>query len=371
MKVSVMKHHPREKNTQGIIKLMSKLSYGRVFVSMPSTPLTPRAFIENPRVTDYKIQDGVMRKHGILPLNECTLSPFDHGNLYGDGIFEGILIRHGQVYKFKEHLKRLQSSAKKLGIKLPYSLEELAKFTLETARTAKIKKSDTGYVRLVVTRGIGNLGIDPRKCVGATVYIIVAQVTLYPKEKYKTGIHMGIAKTMRRPGKNVLDPTVKSLNYLNNIQALREGVIASNDKTIMEALELTHRGYVAEATADNLFIVDNSAKKPILYTAVDDYALKGITRSSIIDFAKNLKIKTVKSATLLPEDLLGRDKEVFLTGTAAGVMPVVKFHNKKIGNGRPGRVTLNLMKAHQQDQKNPRSGLSLKATKAQIKKYVK
>jgi len=364
-----MKRQKKESHTQSIIRLMKKLSYGRVFVSMPVTPLTPKSFLTNKNITNHKKQNSIQRKHGIVSLNECPLSPFDHGNLYGDGIFEGILIKHGHIYKLKEHLQRLQESAKNLGIKLPYSNQEFAQHILTTAKKANIKKSTTGYIRLVVTRGIGNLGIDPRKCIAPTVYIIVAEVSLYPKEKYTTGIHMGIAKTTRRPDKSMLDPTIKSLNYLNNIQSIREGVLAKKDKTLMEVLLLTHRGYVAEASADNLFIVDN--KNKTLYTAVDEYALKGITRDSIIQFAKKLKIKVVKSKTLLPEDLLGKDKEVFLTGTAAGVMPVVKFDNKKIGSGKPGLVTKKLITLYKQDQKNKRSGLSLTASKKQIKKYLK
>jgi len=366
-----MKYHPQqEKQNKNILKLMKKLSFGRVFLSMPVTPLTPRAFLDNPKVKKAKTQNGIERRHAILNLNECTLSCFDHGNLYGDGLFEGILIRHGQVYKLKEHLKRLQRSANSLGIKLPYSNQEFANHILQTAKQANIKQQDTGYIRLVVTRGIGNLGIDPRKCIAPTVYIIVAQVSLYPKEKYSTGIHMSLNKEVRRPDKTIMDPTVKSLNYINNIQAVRTGIIAKKDKSIMETLELTQKGYVAEASADNVFMVDKS-KKPTLYTAVDDYALKGITRDSIIQFAKSIKIKTIKSPKLLPKDLLGKDKEVFLTGTAAGVMPVVKFNNKKVGNGKPGTITKKLINLHKQDQKNKKSGLSLNATKAQVKKYLK
>lgn len=358
-----------QKRQKEVLALMKKLSKGRVFVSMPVTPLTPKYFLGHNQVTSAGRKEGIERRHGILPFDECPLSPFDHGNLYGDGVFEGILIRHGQVYKLKEHLLRLRRSAKKMGIKLPYSIREFAAHTLETANAAAIKKTDTGYIRLVVTRGIGNLGIDPLKCVAPTVYIIIAQISLYPKEKYKTGIHMSVAKTMRRPSRDVLDPTVKSLNYVNNIQAVREGVTNNPDKTVMEVLELTHKGYVAEASADNLFIVDKSGKRPVLYTAVDDYALCGITRQSIIEFAQKRKIKTIKSATLLPEDLLGKDKEVFLTGTAAGVMPVVRFDNKKVGKGVPGPITKLLIADHAKDQKNPRSGLSLKANSAAIKRY--
>jgi len=352
-----------------VISLMNSLSAGRVFVSMPVTPLTPKYFLEHQNVKKATKKQGIQRCHGILKLNECALSPFDHGNLYGDGLFEGILIKHGQVYKLKEHLKRLSRSANKLGITRPYSSQQFASHILDTAKAANIKKTDTGYIRLVVTRGIGNLGIDPLKCLAPTVYIIIAKISLYPAKKYKTGIHMSIAKKTRRPSSQVLDPTVKSLNYINNIQAVIEGVTNNPDKSVMEVLELTHKGFVAEASADNIFIVDRSEKQPIIYTPVDGYALNGITRQSILTYAKKLKIKTIKSATLLPEDLLGPKKEVFLTGTAAGIMPVVMFDKMPVGNKRPGPITKKLILIHKKDQKNPRNGLSLNSTKTQLKKY--
>ncbi|HLC85606.1 MAG TPA: aminotransferase class IV [Candidatus Nanoarchaeia archaeon] len=358
---------PHEK--KAVLALMQKLSSGRAFVSMPVTPLTPKWFWEHPAVSDAKTKEGVERRHGILKFDECALSPFDHGGLYGDGVFEGILIKHEQVYKLRDHLERLERSARGIGLELPYSKSQFASHLIETAREAGITSKQTAYVRLVVTRGIGNLGIDPRKCLAPTVYIIVYEIALYPKKNYQTGIHLSVAKNVRRPDKSVLDPTVKSLNYLNNIQAVREGVIDNPDKTVMEVLELTHRGYVAEASADNLFIVDKSGKKPVLLTAADDYALEGITRASIISWAKKSGIEVVKSSTLLPEDLLG-NKEVFLTGTAAGVIPVVKFDGKKIGTGRPGPMTKRFMAMHAKDQKNPRSGLSLKASKHQISSYL-
>ena len=267
-----------------------------------------------------------------VPKSEAKISVFDHGLLYGDGVFEGIRSYGGLVFKLKEHLKRLWESAHTLMLEIPMSEKEMEKAIVETLRRNQLKDA---YIRVVVTRGVGDLGLDPAKCKRATVFIITDKITLYPESLYRQGLEIITVPTVRNLPEAV-NPSIKSLNYLNNILAK----IEAKNSGCMEALMLNAQGYVAECTGDNIFMVKCQALlTPPTYLG----ALKGITRGAILEIAAAQKM-TFEERLLTRHDLFNAD-EVFLTGTAAEVIPVVKIDGRKIGAGKPGPVTGRLLKA--------------------------
>lgn len=267
--------------------------------------------------------------------NEAKISVFDHGMLYGDGVFEGIRFYNGKVFRLKEHVKRLYDSAKAICLNIPLTPEEMAEALLETIRQNELKD---GYVRLVVTRGVGDLGLNPLLCPKASVVIIAAKITLYPEEMYKNGLSV-ITCATRRISHGALSPMVKSLNYLNNVLAKIEAQQAGAG----EGLMLNEQGYVAECTGDNIFTM----KDGVLQTPpISSGALAGITREVVLEIAQKEGIK-VTEPNMTRYDIYTAD-ECFLTGTAAEVIPVVKLDTRVIGTGKPGPVTLGLIeKFHQ------------------------
>ncbi|EMT37983.1 branched-chain amino acid aminotransferase, group I [Thermoanaerobacter thermohydrosulfuricus WC1] len=257
---------------------------------------------------------------------KASVSVFDHGYLYGDGIFEGIRAYDGVIFKLDEHLKRLYSMAKALLLDIPMTMEEMKEKVVETVRVNNLRDA---YIRLVVSRGKGDLGLDPYKCPKPTVVIIADKITLYPESMYQNGLKI-ITSTYRRNSIQALDPQIKSLNYLNNILAKIEAVKAGYP----EALILNQEGYVAECTGDNIFIVSNGT----LYSPPSTVgALGGITRATVIDIAKQLGIP-FKERYFSLFNVYTAD-ECFLTGTAAEAIPVVEVDHRVIGDGKPGPIT--------------------------------
>lgn len=264
--------------------------------------------------------------------DEACISVFDHGLLYGDGVFEGIRIYSGRIFKVKEHIKRLYMSAKAIHLDLPFTIEKMEETVTECVRTNKTKN---GYIRLVVTRGNGDLGISPVTCEKATVIIIVADIKLYPEEYYTKGIKIITAST-RRLHPDGIDPRIKSLNYLNNILAKIQAAQAG----CLEAVMLNQEGYVTECTGDNIFIIVNGE---LLTPSPVCGALNGITRQTVIELAESTGMQT-SSLFLTQYDLYTAD-ECFLTGSGAEIIPVIKIDGIMVGNGKPGIVTEKLMQA--------------------------
>ena len=262
--------------------------------------------------------------------NKAKISVFDHGLLYGDGVFEGIRSYKRLVFKLEEHIERLYMSAKAITLKIPIGKRAMIKAITDTL---KVNGLDDAYIRLVVTRGPGDLGLDPRKCRdGGVIFIITDKIALYPRKFYKKGLHIISAKT-RKNYKNALDPNIKSLNYLNNILARIDAI----KKNAPEAIMLTHDDYIAECTGDNIFIV----KKGVLITPPRGISLKGITQEAVIGIAGRLKVPFKEKNMRLPE--VYASDECFLTGTAAEIVPVTRVDNRVIGNGSPGPITLRLL----------------------------
>ncbi|MFA6216906.1 MAG: branched-chain-amino-acid transaminase [Candidatus Omnitrophota bacterium] len=263
---------------------------------------------------------------------DAKISVFDHGLLYGDGVFEGIRAYNRLVFKLQEHIERLFESAHTIMLKMPLSKEALKK---EVIRTLKVNKLDDAYIRLVVTRGEGDLGLDPRKCIGAATIVIIAdKIKLYPEKFYQEGLAIVTVPTVRNLPE-ALNPQIKSLNYLNNILAKIEAVNAGCDEAIM----LDSLGFVAECTGDNIFIV----KRGELYTPPQCMGtLRGITRDSVLEIAKKAKIPVHEHVITRHEVYIS--DECFLTGTAAEIIPVVKVDGRVIGQGKPGALTLSLTK---------------------------
>jgi branched-chain amino acid aminotransferase len=260
---------------------------------------------------------------------DAKISVFDHGLLYGDGIFEGIRAYNGRVFKLKEHIERLFASAKAILLQIPLSPAELTRATVETCRENQIRD---GYIRLVVTRGAGTLGLNPNRCKNPSVIIIADKIQLYPPELYERGMEIVTVPTVRNLH-SALNPAIKSLNYLNNILAK----IEANNAGVEEAVMLNAEGFVAECTGDNLFIVKNGA----LFTPpLSAGALYGITRRTVIELAEKAGLK-VAEPNLTRYDLFNAD-ECFLTGTGAEIVPVVKIDGRVIGAGKPGPITRRL-----------------------------
>ncbi|MCL4203230.1 MAG: branched-chain-amino-acid transaminase [Pirellulaceae bacterium] len=262
--------------------------------------------------------------------DDAKISVYDHGLLYGDGVFEGMRIYGGKVFRMQEHLDRLWNSAKAIWLEIPMTPGDLAKAIDETVAANGLVD---GYVRLVVTRGAGTLGLDPNRTSNPRVIIIADKITLYPQEYYENGLEIITVSTMRNHPA-ALSPRVKSLNYLNNILAKIEGLQAGCE----EALMLNHKGEVAECTGDNLFLVKRGQ---LLTPPIDAGILEGITRAVVIELATEAGIP-VREIPLTRHDVYIAD-ECFLTGSAAEVVPVVKVDSRRIGDGRPGPVTRQLM----------------------------
>lgn len=265
----------------------------------------------------------------LLERDKAVVSVFDHGLLYGDGVFEGIRIYNNLIFRLNEHIDRLYRSAEAIELKIGMTKDKMCEAVIGTTRANGLAD---GYIRLVVTRGPGDLGLDPRKCKKATIFIIADKIALYPKEFYQKGLEIVTAKT-RRNYPQSLDPRIKSLNYLNNILAKVEAIKAGTDEAIM----LTHDGYVAECTGDNIFIVKGG---DLMTPPVSVGALEGITRDAVISLARKAGVR-FSEKMLRMDDLYGSD-EVFLTGTAAEIIPVIAIDKRKIGSGSPGRLTLKL-----------------------------
>jgi len=260
---------------------------------------------------------------------DAKVSVFDHGLLYGDGVFEGIRAYHGRVFKLKEHIDRLFCSAKAILLKIPMSHAQIMRATVETCRKNNIRD---GYVRLVVTRGRGTLGLNPNRCKNPSVIIIADKIQLYPPEFYRRGLDIITVPTTRNLH-SALNPAIKSLNYLNNILAK----IEANNAGVEEAVMLNAEGFVAECTGDNLFIVKNGE----LFTPpLSAGALYGITRQTVMELAGEAGLK-VSEPNLTRYDLFNAD-ECFLTGTGAEIVPVVKIDGRVIGTGKPGPITRRL-----------------------------
>jgi branched-chain amino acid aminotransferase len=260
---------------------------------------------------------------------DAKVSVYDHGLLYGDGVFEGIRVYDAKIFRLREHIDRLYDSARHISLEIPLTKEQMAEAMQSTVR-ANHKRD--AYIRALVTRGAGTLGIDPRNTSDPQVIIIVDDISLYPKELYEHGLNVVIASTIRvHP--SALDARVKSLNYLNNIMAKMEAIQAG----CFEAVMLNHEGKVAECAADNIFIV----KAGVVRTPpLDAGILGGITRGAVIELARGADMPT-EEASLTRHDLYTAD-EFFLTGTGAEIIPVVRCDGRPIGNGKPGPVTKQL-----------------------------
>jgi len=257
---------------------------------------------------------------------QAKISVFDHGLLYGDGVFEGIRAYNGRVFKLKEHIERLYCSAKAILLEIPLSPEAVTRAVVETCRRNRIRN---GYVRLLVTRGVGTLGLNPNRCKRPSVIIIAGTIQLYPPEYYEKGLEIVTVPTTRNLH-SAVNPAIKSLNYLNNILAKIEANIAG----VEEAIMLNAEGYIAECTGDNLFIVKGGQMlTPPLYAG----ALYGITRGTVMDLAREAGLP-VTELNLTRYDVFNAD-ECFLTGTGAEIIPVVKVDGRVIGSGKPGAIT--------------------------------
>ncbi|OHB46796.1 MAG: branched-chain-amino-acid transaminase [Planctomycetes bacterium RIFOXYD2_FULL_41_16] len=277
----------------------------------------------------------------IVPQEDAKISVFDHGLLYGDGVFEGIRAYNGKIFTLDEHLDRLYDSATAISLKIPITKAEMAEAIKKTMKANNLADS---YIRLVVTRGVGKLGLDPNKCATPQIIIITDTIELYPKALYEKGLDIVTVTTIRNHF-SALDPKIKSLNYLNNILAKVESIQAGAG----EALMLNKDGYVAECAGDNVFIFKNN----ILRTPPSSAGiLVGITRNVVMKLATEMGVQ-VREELMTRYDLYIAD-ECFLTGTAAEIIPVVKIDGRTIGTGKPGKLTLDLLKRYRDLTQNGR-----------------
>jgi branched-chain amino acid aminotransferase len=268
----------------------------------------------------------------LLSQQDAKISVFDHGLLYGDGVFEGIRIYHGRIFRLTEHLERLYESARSICMEIPIPLAEMEAATLATVAANNLQD---GYIRLVITRGVGSLGLNPFQCPRPSIIIIANSISLYSPERYEKGLNL-ITCATRRPTPAALSPQVKSLNYLNNVMAKIEAIQAGCEEGIM----LNEQGYVAECTGDNVFIV----KRGQVFTPpIAAGALDGITRQAVIELIDKLGL-SCSEKMMTRHDLFTAD-ECFLTGTAAEVIPAVQLDRRIIGSGQPGPVTLQVVAA--------------------------
>jgi branched-chain amino acid aminotransferase len=268
----------------------------------------------------------------LFDKEDAKISVYDHGLLYGDGVFEGIRVYSGRIFKIEDHLTRLWESAKTIRLTIPYTRDEI---TAALHQTIKANNFTDCYVRLVITRGPGYLGLNPNKCPRPTAIVIADTIEMYPKEMYEKGMAVITASVIRNHP-NAISPRVKSLNYLNNILAR----IEASDAGVPEAIMLNHEGNVAECTADNIFIARGGT---ICTPTITDGILEGITRNVVLDLCRQLNIPAVEK-TLQRHDLYIAD-ECFLTGSAAEVVPITKIDGRLIGTGAPGPLTQQIMTA--------------------------
>lgn len=276
--------------------------------------------------------------------DEAKISVFDHGLLYGDGIFEGIRAYNGRVFHLDDHTTRLYNSAKGILLEIPMTMDEMNKAIVETVRRTGLKDA---YIRVLVTRGVGDLGLDLKKCPKATVVIIADKIALYPEEAYQRGLKLMVSHLRRTPA-DTLSPSIKSLNYLNNVLARAEASRANCD----EAILLNREGYVSECSGDNIFFIRNGElfTSPV-YTGI----LEGITRNVTMDLArKKLGMKVIEQVFTVPE--LYRADEVFVTGSGAEIIGVIFVNGRMIADGKPGSITARLIKEFRAYAKTPESG---------------
>lgn len=267
--------------------------------------------------------------------NKATVSVYDHGFLYGDGVFEGIRVYNGRIFKLDDHIKRLYHSAISIFLKIPIPQAKMKQLLIETCRRSGLKDI---YVRLVVSRGPGDFGLDPRKCFAPTILIIADQIALYPPEKYKNGLKV-MTSSVRRNRPDTVNAQIKSLNYLNNILAKIETFKYGADEAIM----LNDEGYVSEATADNIFIIKNSRKlyTPPAYLGI----LEGITRGTVMGIAEKMGYKVIEEPFTVHD--IYTAEECFLTGSGAELIPVIEIDERPVGDGKPGKHFLKLLAAYQ------------------------
>lgn len=279
----------------------------------------------------------------FVPKKDAKISVWDHGLLYGDGVYEAIRVYDGNIFKLREHIDRLYNSAKAIKIEIPMTKEKLLEAVVELVRRNKLKN---GYLRIIVTRGVGLMGVDPRNCEKPTI-IIMSEL----REALFGGKPISvIISSIRRFPSQCLDPKIKSLNYLNNVLAKIQAIEAGADDAIMLNME----GYVAEAVTENIFVV----RKNVVYTPpLEAGILEGITRNVVIEIAKNLGLE-VREENLTIYDLYTAD-EIFLTGTAAEITPVVKVDGRSIGNGEPGPVFKKILEEYKKIVKDPRFGVKV------------
>jgi branched-chain amino acid aminotransferase len=309
---------------------------GAAVIDEPEQETTAKAPVKPAVETQKKMAPAPARELTIfldgkfVPESEAKVSVFDHGLLYGDGIFEGIRFYNGRVFRLEEHHDRLWDSARSICLDIPMTRAEMTEALLETIRRNDLRE---GYIRQIVTRGVGNLGLNPAQCKRPSVIIIATTIALYPKEVCERGLTVVTCAT-RRTGAAALNPAVKSLNYLNNVMARIEANLAGAD----EALMLNDAGNVAECTADNVFII----KRGQIFTPpIAAGALRGITRSVVFEIAAELGLK-ITETDITRHDVFVAD-ECFLTGTAAEVIPVVKADARPIGTGKPGSITMRMI----------------------------
>lgn len=285
---------------------------------MVENPFTPRA--------DMLVWFGTQ----IVPVGEARVSVFDHALLYGDGVFEGIRVYNGAIFKEPEHVARLFESAKAIRLEVPMPPEQVSAAMHETLQANGI--DGDGYIRLVLTRGVGSLGISTKHTACPTLIVIADKIALYPPEVYQRGLRC-VVSSITRNSTNSTSPRVKSLNYLNNIMAKLEAQDAGADEAIM----LNSDGHLCECTGDNIFLL---RRGELLTPATSEGILEGITRGLVIELARKRGI-TVRETSLLRHDLYVAE-EIFGTGTAAEVVPIVEVDKRPVGNGKPGRLTMQL-----------------------------
>jgi len=285
----------------------------------------------NPDFLESPVQMKIYIDGAFLPESEAKISVFDHGLLYGDGVFEGIRFYNGRVFRLEEHFDRLWDSAQAISLTIPLTREEMTEALLESVRQNELRD---GYIRLIVTRGIGNLGLNPENCKRSSVIIIAASIALYPEEQYQRGLDVITCGT-RRISPAALSGQVKSLNYLNNILAKIEAMQAGAG----EGLMLNEQGYVAECTGDNIFVLKRGK---IATPPISAGGLRGITRDVVIEIAEDFGIP-VHEPDLTRYDIYTAE-ECFLTGTAAEIIPVISLDKRVIGSGKPGPVTARFIK---------------------------
>jgi len=281
------------------------------------------------------------------PKLEAKISVYDHGFLYGDGVFEGIRAYNGSVFKLKEHIDRLYSSARVIMLEIPMTKEEMINAVIETLKKNNLTEA---YIRLVVSRGLGDLGLDPRKCPKPTIIIITDRIKLHGGGAKEEGL-TAIISWVKRDPVDATSHEVKSLNYLNSILAK----IEANSANVDEAICLNKEGFVCEGVAENIFTVSNGV---IITPPTSTGALRGITRNVVIEIAKKLGYTVVKNE-ITPSDLFLAD-EVFFTGTAAEVVPVKEINKRRIKNGKPGPITRKLMEEYQKLVRDPKEGVPIR-----------